>query len=425
MKYFPKGVVSWILIIIFLGLSGCSDDKAGSDKVLSDEDTYIENQDYQYMFSTETNETNVAKGNGGYYTYINSFIYYIDADSLQATPLCNKSDCRHDKETDYVKIDECNAYVPTSPFKQLYFYEDNLYMIHESYITDNDGHLISKDDIIRISPDGSLRKEIISIENEFILTAWLIHRGNIFYISRVGEGNTAIETLYKMPLSNPENKVKLMTSEDIGYFGTSLGYITAYGNHIYINAYGYASENDYLSVIENSDDENSTLDITTKECFVNYDIQTDKFTLIDGDDNESIIFEGFCDNKFFYHTFYDNAPSNLMSVDLDGENLKDIHAYSELYERYRMDEKYFYSYNMFDDRVYDREKPEVYTVYDKEWNKITDITLPYIANLSPGDEKYIFDLVYSNSKISLYAIDKTTFETDNTEAKLVFETSNN
>ncbi len=41
------------------------------------------------------------------------YLYYVDKETMEYTPLCNKPNCLHQKETDPMKVTNCNAMVRT------------------------------------------------------------------------------------------------------------------------------------------------------------------------------------------------------------------------------------------------------------------------------------------------------------------------
>ena len=108
-----KKLISAVLSICILSGIVCTISSCGEKPLEIDySDKYIENQDYQYMYADGFGHSSFQKSDNGYYTAVNNFIFYIDGDTMDVTPLCYKSDCLHDKETDGKKLKKCKAYVP-------------------------------------------------------------------------------------------------------------------------------------------------------------------------------------------------------------------------------------------------------------------------------------------------------------------------
>ena len=420
-------IITSLFLLFFLCIVS---ESCSSSPHISFKDTYIDGQDHQYMFLKETNETVVSKGNNGYYCYINNFLYHIDDKTLKATPLCNKSDCLHNNETDSSNKEQCNAYVDSGMLNQMYVYNNDIYIMCSNFITDSDGNSRIKNSLMRISNDGSKHEEILSFENEFVLR-WLIHRGYLFYLSnnetelekKKNESEITSTALYKISVNQINDKKKIFSSDDTGYYGAEFGHMTAYGNHIFLSASGYKNKRDYTSFVYG--DNIDSVDLMYS--YINYNFKEENFSFICDENNgknSSIVFDGFSDDKFFYHNIKDDIHSPLRAISVNGGKPKDIHNYTQYYERFRMDDNYFYSFNYFDDDVYDGKKQETYTVYDKKWNKITTIPLEYTSNLAPGDNNFIFDLTMGKDKTSLYYINKSRFKSKNNKPILVFSVDN-
>ena len=135
----------------------------------------------EYQFGTDFSNTFVGNSTltpfvtpaeDGYYTMIGRYIYYIDAQTLQAVPLCSKPECRHAAETDPSKVFSCNAFVFAQRTPFLQYYEGNIYTIGKC--ADEKG--MSFDALIRISKDGNAREYIRRMESPDNVN-YAIHRG--------------------------------------------------------------------------------------------------------------------------------------------------------------------------------------------------------------------------------------------------------
>ena len=105
--------ISFVFILILcFGMIGC-----GKEKKIIESDKF--HSDYMEIKGGTTTEE-------GYFDVINGLSYYVDFETMNAVPICNKPNCRHlswreDRET------KCNA-ADTSILK-MFPYEDKLYSI--------------------------------------------------------------------------------------------------------------------------------------------------------------------------------------------------------------------------------------------------------------------------------------------------------
>lgn len=86
----------FIILCVLLIISGCSKNKP------TYQDAYILEDDYQYYLSHGAAENE----QGYFFTRFDAntgiLVYYLDKESMKATVLCNKPECKHDDEN-------CNA----------------------------------------------------------------------------------------------------------------------------------------------------------------------------------------------------------------------------------------------------------------------------------------------------------------------------
>lgn len=166
-----------LLFVCVLLLTSCQTDYSALPE------TYQAYVDSAYSFSSNsTLAPFVTPAENGYYTMIGRYIYYVDKETLQAVPLCNKPECAHSQETSDERIFSCNAFVFTerSPFLQ--YYDGKLYTIGQC--SDENGRSFHA--LIRISPDGINREYLCRIENPENIS-FTLHRGYLYrYPKNVG-----------------------------------------------------------------------------------------------------------------------------------------------------------------------------------------------------------------------------------------------
>ena len=101
----------------------------------------------------------------------------VDDETEKAYPLCFKSDCLHNEETDPERIPNCNAFIGTPINAQfLCVYHNKLYCTVK---TNSKGTA----DLIEMELDGSNRKTIISDLDHIQAGSLVFHRGVFYYIS--------------------------------------------------------------------------------------------------------------------------------------------------------------------------------------------------------------------------------------------------
>lgn len=209
------------------------------------EDTYIEGQDYQYMFTASDLGANfVTRGDKGYYTCIHHFILYFDPETKTATPLCNRVDCLHDKEENERLREKCNVYVGFTwdgPENQIVFYNGALYMLNP---LNEDNH----DELIKFSIDGSGRTVVRKFEDGSI-SYWIIHRGYMYFISNfyniTDEEGGAVNyknSLFRCSINNTNKEIELIYEPEEGLSEAEALTPRAYGNHIYFFQSAFTKE---------------------------------------------------------------------------------------------------------------------------------------------------------------------------------------
>ena len=230
-----KRVVTVLLVLcIIIGLvpalSGCS-----SSQYDSLPDSYNEETDYPYMFPAISAGTAITIGNDGYYFRAANFLFYMDAESKEVVPFCNRPDCQHLKEKNPSEVWKCNAYMGQTMFSQLQFYENELYCITDFDKEDMELNLSIPTLFTAISEDSSNRRTLGEIKSDTSASKFYIHRGYV-YIARSGiekDGKRFHFELSRIQLKHVETEAEELLFE--GEFNDP--YIVLYGNHFYMGAY--------------------------------------------------------------------------------------------------------------------------------------------------------------------------------------------
>lgn len=167
---------------------------------------YQEGTDWDWSYLNIHTLSAFAKGEKGYYVRLDEFIYFCDFDKGTLTPVCNRPDCLHDKETDETKKTECIAYLPWGcKGEGIQYYDGKLYAntyVHE--FSKEEGTEFVGDQLVCISPDGSSRETLDYKLRECY--NFMLHRGSIYYTSYETDPETLVNTqiIYRVDMKTGE-----------------------------------------------------------------------------------------------------------------------------------------------------------------------------------------------------------------------------
>lgn len=224
------------LIFLLLAFAGCSKPAQPNEGKFTDSQEYL---------IDPVDEVNMCESEDSCYYLYNNFIYVIDKKSHKATVLCNKSDCLHDRESNYIK---CSGYFSCSGAKVLRYYDGNLYVSGNEERRDKDGNLHFYSQIYRVSSDGANR-ELVYETDEMEIFNFKTHRGYIYITASKydEEGNSGSNSanLYRLPIDGQNAqrlKVKYYDKRrdfsDKNSEGFSVSRQHIFGNYMYIRYEG-------------------------------------------------------------------------------------------------------------------------------------------------------------------------------------------
>ncbi len=371
MKERATGILAFILILNILACTGCSKTEQGQ------KDRFDPASDYQYQYYQPDNSLggNLTEDEKGSIYYLaGCYVYKYAPQTKRNAPLCNKTNCLHDRETDPEKMKLCNAYYPfmnDDSLGSVIAYEDGYI-----YIAGEDDTLCT--DLIRIKTDGSERSEIHKFSRGFIYQ--IFHRGYYYYTDQFyDEDNKATFAVKAYPL-NGRGKEKTVFTPSRKKQTYEISEYMAYGNHLYFdvsytNNAGTTSENRYYS-----------MNISTGET---RDIKTSS-------SNETIYQLNFFNGKMVYYTqndddnarynkkFYDGSGRTfdvpVYLANLDGSDPKKIPVNMQAGGRIYSDGKYLVISNdnlmSVADNDVDKKKLKKaeYHVYDKDYKLVDTYT---------------------------------------------------
>lgn len=373
------------------------------------EDTYIEGKDFQYMYEDRENFFIMqAKGEHGYYFLIRNYLYYIDNETKKTIPLCNRTDCIHDKEQNQDKKKECHAYYENhrGATQQIQYYDGNLYTI----LT---GETIGTNYLYKIAPDGSSRTLIKTWENTTIMQ-WCLHRGYVYFITQAysisseGEGEViGSSALLRQSVEDSSKKSEIVYELPQNLYNANLHWPKAYGNHIYFSLLAYTQESDKIT--DENWFENSFCRV------VQYDIRTKEVTYINIDEASYVSKISFYKDKLLFAGEYPKEKNvekesgkQWYIADLDGSNQEKFIEADSKYSAYNWDGKYLYEDNYW--RVFDKENEEQrYKIYDENMHLVDTARLPIDgkAELVLGDSNYQWILFGDEERMEITYVDKS------------------
>lgn len=368
------------IILCVAALSGCSA-AANIDYT----DTYIEGQDSQESFIRFDSSLYYATDGNSYYFYNvdNHFLYVIDKANHTCRPLCNKSDCLHDKEETYKTQKQCNAYVDTE-YECVVYHDGNLYCLEEAETADKDGIYRSSFQIIKISADGS-KREVVYATADYSIRKIKIHRGYIYFdgviIESDGSAVGSNKALFRLPLSGGEPE------ELLPYYKHQNAYIIDtrfYGNHIFIEV-AYKGVNR----------------------IINYDLTTNNYT----DTSEKLNHKSTSFFTVFNDKLIFESNNIIYECDFDGSNEREIIDCQKELSGYQ----YYFPFTNDGEHLIitpggDYTGSDKVIFCDKDYN-VEVYKLPIRFRAEIGFDKNAF-IYYDDEDMSLYYVDKSDFKSE-------------
>lgn len=382
------------------------------------EDTYIEGQDYQYMYEDrEVHASTQAKGENGYYLFLRNFLYFFDNETQKIVPLCNRPDCLHDKEENEEQKERCHAYFynPMDDL-QIQYYDGNLYSINSH--TDNLEECV----LYKIPLDGSERT-IIKTFDRTKITYWITHRGYLYYMTghysfTDEEGGTVSgdEGFFRLSLKNPSAAIEQIYETPKGLYGSEIHTPKAYGNHIYFTLLSYTASSKIITP-------KNEWQYTYNRMF-NYNIRTKELTEITINDDCYVGHIEFYKDKLLFRGAYPYEREQKMhygrgrqwyTADLDGSNRKKFFYTDYKWDALYCDGKYIYEDNYSRLTALQSKEEQRYRVYDLNMNLIDTIKLPFDGptDLVIGDEHYLWFLQGDAEAVGVSYFDKSKIGTVN------------
>ena len=327
--------------MIVLFLTACGSDQVAMESEEFNLETDFQSEYYDWttephpIVEVETTEPHpIVEVENGYYMLVGYYLYYVDKETMEYTPLCNKPNCLHQEETDQMKVLDCNAmfWVPRTMYSTLNYYEGNLYIPTTEMIGKENQLPETKYVMNRVSLDGETREIIHEFEKPVEMA--IVHRGYIYYSSSAASLGSESAGIYRISVDGGTEET-LYTAES----NTSqLVYLQVINNELVFSEY---------------QDENKNL-------LWKYDLANEEIEQITLG-NEENIGRVKATSERIYYAVINEEDWHIESTKLDGSDWK-----KEKFLSQKEDNDYYYFYN-------DKNKQIVYDLETQE--KITEFSL--------------------------------------------------
>ena len=269
----------------------------------------------------------------GYYMLVGSFLYYVDKETMEYTPVCNKPNCLHQKEMDSMKVGKCNAFVQNDTYICLNYYKGYLYVASIEVVW-NDEHAEQKCVMNRIPLDGGERKVVHQFENPVEMA--IVHRGYIYYSSAYAMIGSQAAGVYRIPIEGGEEET-LYTSDSNK---NQLTHLRVIENELVFTEYGEYGDDEY-------------------DCLWRYDLKEGKLQKVVFDDGINLCCAGTAKDRIYYFCQKEGTGKDTtMSTNLDWSDPRE-----ENFVAHQQDEDYYYKTTW---------EGHVQTVYD--WDTEEEVT---------------------------------------------------
>lgn len=165
--------IALVVSCIILSLSACNSSRIPKSSNYSDE--YMEREDFNPSTVSWLGKPHgVTVLDDTLYFIAGHYIFFADAKSQEAKPLCFKPECLHFSEPDPYKVPECDAYLGNVYIQTILGHCNG--KLYFSCLNQKTGHI----DIVESKPDGSERKSVLSNIDD--LASVCFHRGVFYYV---------------------------------------------------------------------------------------------------------------------------------------------------------------------------------------------------------------------------------------------------
>ncbi|CRZ33337.1 hypothetical protein DFR55_11835 [Herbinix hemicellulosilytica] len=379
-----------IFILEIILVSSCS------SKIIN-ENRYIEGQDYQFFYYSDTNVGPMAESEEGYYFFCGNYLFFADKASMHPILVCNKPNCLHYEETDPTKTLYCNAFFERP--KSLFYYNKSLYIFVSRITTAHES------EFLKVSPDGTRRKSLFKIDGS--ISAAALHRGVVYYSNQVWDANG--QTIVSVNSTTLKGKSKEIYKEK--FIHGNIDDIICYGNYVFFDSFDITESGIYNKMLK-------------------YNIQTGETEAI-SDNQKMVSFDmpSFINSKMYYRITKLNPDLSLdhqeaFMADIDGSNVNKTFDLGFPVE-VRSDGQYLYSrdieWSPFS-KPADEQELIIYTFEGEVVDRVHTGSFGEIQSLIPGGKDHLFLQQADGDFLRIYYAEKSKISTGNMEWKLLIET---
>ncbi|CVI67652.1 hypothetical protein NDGK_00954 [Clostridiales bacterium CHKCI001] len=353
-----------ILCMLVLFLTAC-----GSDEVAMESEEFNLETDFQSEYYDLTMDFHpIVEMENGYYIIVGYYLYYVDKETMEYTPLCNKPNCLHQEETDETKVMNCNAmfYTNRMVYTSLNYYKQHLYTVAIEIMTDENGIPERKYVMDKISLDGGEREIIHEFENP-VDTA-IVHRGYIYYSSDFSQiGSNEKTGVYRVPIEGGEEELLYSAESD-----NQISYLRITGTN--------------LSFTEYDEEQGHSV------CW--YSLVDGKVKKTSFGDGIDVVSDRVANGRVYYRAMKEYKDCNTWSTKLDGSDEREEEFVSQ-----HQDDDYYYETNQED---------KTQTVYDwKTHKKVAKFSqLTVLGSFFAGKEKLFWYGINEEGGIKVSYIDR-------------------
>ena len=184
------------------------------------------------LYSSQGLRRDVAESEDGLYLLRGSFLYFYDYASGLCVPLCSRSNCLHDAETDAARKAQCEAYLEGGMETSIFWQSERLYAL-TSQIGSGANKTVTE--LVEIRPDGSQRRTVYRFEGAKAVSGpeACVHRGRMYLCrTRFDEKMQVISELTQVSLTDGAGETLYEERQ------TDAGNLSSYGLFSWLTAVG-------------------------------------------------------------------------------------------------------------------------------------------------------------------------------------------
>ena len=341
----------------------------------------------------------------------NNLLYYIDRESQEATPLCNKPNCTHNSV-------DCNAYfnlfvnASSDTNNIVQYYDGNLYVVTKD--EDDMGNFLGNT-LYKVTPDGSTREKLLEFKDG--ISHWLIHKDYFYYSQDKFADDIDSYSVYdSFSIERCEvNNIKYEPEEIFNSKSYSDNLrdtfqFTAYDDYIYVPVCPISEDE------IKKQEESGKVTISAYQEFYSININTTKINRIRND-------EGDVGLPFFYNGqltyLINNSDTNskfkYFTSELNGSNPK-LLAEMNYGDNLFANESQLYLQNFSEDTdenaVTESDGDKVKSL-DALFNEKSSFVIPFeysVLNIPQDSDCFIFVQQVDNTNCEIYFVDKSKTE---------------